>query len=70
MMESKKIFWTFKQKQFEGFANLCEKEIILCNKDGAIFSTLPEWKLSKGETLKSVFDVIPSDITNFKLRPK
>ena len=69
-MQSKKIVWSFRLKKFEGFANLCDKEIVLCNKEGAIFSTLPIWKLPKGKTLANVFDAIPLDITNYKLTPK
>lgn len=67
-MSTKAIYWYLKGKRIEGFANMTSEKVVLCNDTGAIFDSLPKYKLHQGITLQAVYDKIPEIIdANFKL---
>ena len=64
----KEIKWVFNEEKYTGYADLQDGVLALRHNDGEAFDLIEQDDIENGATLEDIFDDIPEDVTDFRLK--
>ena len=64
----KEIYWYFNEEKQTGYTDLQDGVLALRHNDGETFDMIEQDDVENGATLEEIFDDIPEDVTDFRLK--